>query len=43
MVRLLGRSQQLLVTALAEQETVAVQAVVESVMKPSMIADSLRR
>ena len=30
MVRRLGRSQQLLVTALAEQETVAVQAVVEN-------------
>jgi hypothetical protein len=29
-VRRLGRSQQLLVTALAEQETVAVQAVVEN-------------
>ena len=30
MVRRLGRSQQLLVAALAEQETVAVQAVVEN-------------
>ena len=30
MVRRLGRSQQLLITALAKQETVAVQAVVEN-------------